>query len=258
MTLVSSIINDSLRETNIIALGQAPTSDQNTEGLTRLQALVSSVLGNEAGENLYPFPVGKNEINAPKGYPWYANEVPGDIFLPVNLRLMFNLDGEGSANLHPKPSDGARMGVVDVSQTLGTYPFVIYGNGRSIEGSDTITLDESGISREWFYRGDLGNWVRVTDIALTDEMPFPKEFDDMFVIMLASRLNPRYGQTLDPDSRSMLVRARGQFRARYKQDIQMPVEDALLYLSGDYRYGGRYPNRSFADPNDLFNAGYPY
>jgi len=258
MTLVSSIINDAFRETNINALGQAPTDDQNTEGLRRLQTLVSSMLGNEAGDPLTPFPLGQNEINSPNGYPWYANELPGNVFVPVNSRIMLNLTGPGTINLHPKPHDGARMGIVDVSQNLNSFPLHIYGNGRSIEGDDVQTYDESGTIREWFYREDLGDWKKVTSLALTDDMPFPAEFDDLFIILLAARLNPRHGQTLDAQSVEALKRARTQFRARYSQDTQMPSEDGLLYLTNYYRQFGRYANRLWGDSADYFDVGYPF
>lgn len=258
MTLVSSIILDSLRETNIIAIGTTPTDAQYAEGLRRLQTIIQSVYGNEAGENLQPLPLGRNEINSPSGYPWYNNELPGNMFIPVNVRLMCNLTGDGTVNLHPTPDDGARFGVVDVSQNLSTFPLTIQGNGRSIEGDEALTIDVNGYTGTWFYRGDLGNWVKYDPVALTDTFPFPEEFDDFFIIMLAARINPRYGQTLDPQSVEMLKRARTQFRARYKQEIQVPVEDGLLYMSGDLRYGGRFYSRTFGDSNQFWNAGYPW
>lgn len=258
MTLVSSIILDALRETNIIPIGQDPTDEQNTEGLRRLQNIVSSVLGNEAGENLSPLPLGQNEIVSPGGYPWYSNSLPGNVYVPTNMRVMCNLTADGYLNFAPNPDDGARMGVVDVSQNFGTFNLTLIGNGRSIEGDDAITLDTSAVSQEWFYRADTGNWARVTNLTLTSEMPFPPEFDDFFIIMLAARINPRYGQNLDPASMEMLGRAKKQFSARYKQIKPMPSEDALLFLTNCYRYYGRYANRGAGETAQYFNVGFPY
>lgn len=258
MTLVSSIINDALRETNIIPLGQLPTDDQNTEGLRRLQNLVSSVLGNEAGDPFTNVPLGQNEIQSPSGYPWYSNELPGKVFMPANIRIMCNLTADGTVYFDPKPDDGARMAVVDVSQNFGTNALTLYGNGRSIEGDDAVTMDTSGDTREWFYSADKGNWAKVTNLTLTSDMPFPEKFDDMFIIMLAARLNPRYGQSLDPASQMMLQRSRTQFRAQYKQLTQAPVEDGLLFLTNNNRLYGRYANRLFGDSVNYFNVGFPY
>lgn len=251
MTVVSSIIKDALRETNIIPIGKTPTDAEYAEGLSRLQTLIDSVKGNEAGENLTPYAIGRNEINSPSAYPWYNDSLPSDVYLPLNVRLMLNLNSVGQANLHPRPYDGSRIAVVDVSQNLGSYGFTLVGNGRSIEGDDAVTLEDGGMSREWMYRADTGNWVRVTDITLTSDMPYPREFDDMFIILLATRLNPRYGQSLDPASQMMLSRARSQFRARYRQVIQVDSEEGLLRLTNN---NNRF-YRSLDSSVESFNYG---
>ena len=253
MTLVSAIVTAALRETNLIGSGVEPTEVEKTETLARLQSLVLSVRGNEAGEGLAAMALGRHDIQSPAGYPWYSNELPGRVFVPVNTRLMLNLTGDGTVYLSPVPRDGARMAVTDVSQNLSTYPLTIYGNGRSIEGDEAITLDEDGLVREWFYRNDLGNWMKVTDLELDDEFPFPPEFDDMFIIMLAARMNPRYGQTLDPASQQMMVRSRTQFRARYRQNRRVGSESGLLRTTGEQRYWNR---TSYGDPSALFDTGY--
>lgn len=259
MTTVASIIKDALRETNLIPLGVEPTTDQEAEAFRLLSTIVAGMLGNEAGENLWPMPLGQNEVEAPHGYPWWNNELPGNIFVPVNTRIMCNLTGAGLVNLHPKPHDGARMGIVDVSQNFDLYPLTIVGNGRSIEGDSEQTYDTAGLVRQWVYREDLGNWVTVIPLVMTGEMPWPPEFDDLFTITLAMRINPRYGQIMHPASVEALKEAKQKFSARYAQsNIQMPVEDGLLYLSGDLRYGGRFARRTVGDATDFFNSGFPY
>lgn len=74
------------------------------------------------------------------------------------------------------------------------------------------------MNREWFFREDLGTWVRCTPLTITDELPFPREFDDFFITMLAIRLNPAYGVALDQQSQLVLDRARTSMRARYRQE----------------------------------------
>lgn len=258
MTLVSSIILDAYRETNIIPIGQTLSTDQNAEGLRRIQTIIQSMLGNEAGENLQPMPLGQNQIVNPSGYPWYSNSIPGNIFIPVNTRVMLNLTGPGQINFSPRPDDGARMGIVDVSFNTGTYPLTVVGNGRSIEGYASVVVNTSGTIREWFYRADLGNWVKVSGLTITSDMPFPPEFDDLFITMLAARINPRYGQQLDPQSQTQLMRVRTQFRSRYKQGASAPSENALLFLSNFHKLYGRYSNRTYGNTGDYFNSGYPF
>lgn len=259
MTTVASIIQSALRETNLIPLGVAPSSAQETEAFVLLSTIVGGVLGNEAGENLSPMPLGQEGINAPKGYPWWANTLPGNVFVPVNTRIMCNLTGSGLVNLHPKPHDGARMGIVDISQNFDLFPLTINGNGRSIEGEESMTYNTAGEIRQWLYREDLGNWVTVIPLSATGDMPWPPEFDDMFIVLLAMRLNPRFGQVIHPASAETLKTAQSKFSARYGQSTtQMPSEDGLRYLTHYNRFWGYGSNRSYGDPDYFFNSGYPF
>lgn len=258
-TPISSIITSAYRESNLIPISTAPTADQITEAFTLLVTIVEGAMGDEVGENLLPMPLGQNGIKSPTGYPWWSNELPGNIFVPTNSRIMCNLTGNGFINLHPRPHDGARMGVVDVSNNFAEFSLTIYGNGRSIEGDEEMTYTTSGMTREWLYREDLGNWVVVTPLDITSNMPFPPKYDDFWIIMLAMRLGSRYGQALDQSSLDALKRARSQLAGRYKQsDTQQPSEDALLYLTNYYRFYGRFANRQYGDPADYFNSGFPY
>lgn len=259
MTTVASIIKSALRETNLIPLGVvAPTAVQSAEAFDLLSTIVAGVLGNEAGENITPMPLGKNDIESPSGYPWWANELPGNIFLRTNTRIMCNLTGPGTVNFHPQPHDGARMGFVDVSNNFDVNPLTVVGNGRQIEGQPTMVYNTPGESRQWVYREDLGSWVTVIPLDIAGEMPWPPEFDDMFIIMLAMRVNPRYGQVIHPASAETLKSATTKFSARYGQSTtQMPVEDGLRYLTNYCRYYGRLLNSQYGDPSEYFNSGYP-
>lgn len=260
MTTVASIIASALRETNLIPLGVAPTTPQLAEGFALLSTIVAGVLGNEAGENLNSMPLGQEGINSPRGYPWWSNELPGNVYVPFNTRIMCNLTGAGMVNLHPKPHDGARMGIVDVSQNFDVFPLTINGNGRSIEGEESMVYNTAGEIRQWVYREDLGNWVTVIPLDIAGDMPWPPEFDDMFIIMLAMRINPRYGQVAHPASVETLKMATMKFSARYAQNTtQVPIENALLYLTHWNRYWGYgAQNRAYGDPEAFFNSGFPY
>lgn len=260
MTTVASIIQSALRETNLIPLGTTPTVAQSNEAFGLLSTIIASALGNDAGENLFPFPLGSNDINSPKGYPWWANDLPGNVFVPPNARIMCNLTGAGNINLSPMPHDGARMGIVDVSQNFDLFPLTINGNGRSIEGQESMTYDTPGEIREWLYREDLGNWVVVLPLDPAGDMPWPAEFDDMFIILLAMRLNPRYGQVMHPASAETLKENKSQFAARYSQSTtQMPSENGLVYLTHYNRFWGYgAQNRPYGDPDVFFQAGFPY
>lgn len=241
MTLVSQIITDSFRQSNLLSINSSVTVAAQTEALRFLNRLVKSVMGHEAGERLEPMAIGFNNIDD-------STDLE-NVLIPVNARMLLNLTEETTVLLYPQPDDGTRMGLVDVSGNLSTYNFIIDGNGRLIEGATTLTLDTDNLQREWFYREDLGNWVRYTTLDVDSEFPFPDEFDDFFISMLALRLNPAYGASIDPQSQAIMQRAQSQLRSRYNIISETPVELALLLLKG---WGG---NRSFFSNSTDFDHG---
>lgn len=121
------------------------------------------------------------------------------------------------------------MGIADPFGRLASVPVSLDANGRTIEGTATITLDQNGMFREWFYRADLGDWVRLTEKADTDEMPFPADFDNFFITLLAIRLNPRYGRAMDEQSATIYRSERRKFVARYLQSMPLEILDDISW-----------------------------
>lgn len=255
MTLVSTIIRDAYRESNILDIAADPTDAQMEEGLRLLERIVESTYGSGAGEQLDPLPMGQNNINRPQGYPWY-NQTPdwNDWYVPPNARLVLNLTDALTVWLDPNPQDGQRFAIQDVSNNLATFPLTVNGNGRLLDGATQQVYDTDGANKEFFFRQDTGNWAVLTPLALTDTFPFPLDFDDMFTILLAQRINPRYGAALDPQSSATLVKQLNQFNARYRQTMFMPSELGLIRTVGNRRR--YYDNTRFA--NNQFNSGYAY
>lgn len=226
-TPVSTIITDAYRESNLIPMGTAPNPNQQTEGLGRLNTLVKSTIGNEAGDGFSDLNVGGTFDQTPD----VSDYVPDDI------RLLLNLSTPLTVNLDPYPFAGQRMGFIDVAGTLATCPLTINGNGRLVEGVSSLVLNTPGDARQYFYRDDIGQWVKVSTLLYTDTMPFPDRFDDYFTTVLAARLNPRYGQSLSPESQEALKRARSQLRAHYHawEEIRSDL-DTRGYLSDPRAY----------------------
>jgi hypothetical protein len=204
-TLASSIITDAYRESNIIPAGNSPTTTQQTEALGKLNTLILSTIGNEAGDGFDDYNIG--------GTTDQSNYLLN--YIPANARVLLNLTGGKSYKLHPNPFEGQRLGIVDVIGNLATYPVTLDGNGRNIEGTPTLVLNVNSDNRQWMYRADIGQWVKITTLLYTDTIPFPQEFDDYFITMLAMRLNPRYGQSLAAESQETLKRSRSLLRDRY-------------------------------------------
>jgi hypothetical protein len=236
MTLVSDIIKAAYRESNIIPLGASPSSNQSTEALNRLNTLILSSVGFEAGDELVDINYGGDYSQSQ-----YINE-----WVPDNIRLVFNLDSEVTLNIDPQPYDGQRLAFVDAGGNLATYNVTLDGNGRNIEGTSTVTLSTNGDSRQWMYRADTGNWVKIESLDTTDEMPFPQELDDYFITALAVRLNPRSGLAIPGESFEALKRYRTILRTRYRHRKYYTPTDPGLVRPEEDNYGGS---------NTAFNYG---
>lgn len=259
MTTVSQIVTDAYRQSNLLAIGASPTSPQQTEALRYLNRVVKSVFGHEIGESLTAFPIGRVNISRPAGFPWYDPIPDNNWFIPKNCRLVFNLDESIDLYLHPAPNDGTRFAVTDIAGSFAANPVTIYGNGNLIGGAATATLNTNGLDAEWFYRADTGNWVQYAPLLIDDSFPFPEEFDDFFITMLAIRLNPAYGASIDGQSQAVLTRATKQIRARYSQNMPTPSETGLIRLSRISADRDAWVNSDYYyDPNSTFARGWPW
>jgi hypothetical protein len=251
MTLVSTIILDAYRESNLIAVTAAPTADQSAEALRLLNRMISSLYGDEAGNQLNPLPIGRLNINRPSGFPYYDTVPAGDWFVPLNAQLVLNVEESLNVWLHPNPQDGSRFAFADKSSNLATYPLTVNGNGRTIGNSISQVFNTNSQVVEYMFRADVGNWFKLTDLDYADDMPFPQDFDDLFTIGLAIRLNPRYQQSIDSQTISTYKDILRQFQARYRQVIQMPSEWGLIMLPGT-----RWDRYTYYGSNtDAFNSG---
>lgn len=206
MTTASELITSAYRESNLVGVGRSLSTAQQTEGLTLLNNLIPATIGQEIGEEFCDMNVG-GEYDDDYNWEW----------LPENVRLVFNTGSAQTFKLHPRPYDGQRLAVTDPGSNLATANVTLDGNGRTIEGTATVVLATDGLNASWLYRADLGNWVRITDLALGDTLPIPREFDDYFSILLAMRLNPRHGRELAQSSASWLQSQANRLEARYRR-----------------------------------------
>lgn len=235
MTLVSSIIRDAYRETNLIAISAEPTTAEQEEALRLLNRIVASVYGTEAGELLTSIPIGRNNISTPAGYPWYDGAPPGEWYVPSNSRLVLNLTEATTVYLNPAPQDGDRLQIVDASSNLATNNLTIVGNGQKINSAASATVQDNNATIDYHYRADLANWLIVSPLALNTEMPFGSEFDDLFIIMLAARLSPRHAQPITDESRSRLAQVMKAFKTRYHQAKEVGPDWAVVATPGTQR-----------------------
>lgn len=227
MSLVSTIITDAFREGNVLPLGKAPNANQETEALRLLNQLFSTIYGDEAGEALQDWPLGNFGRESPEyDLGWTDRQIDRPI---INRRLIAVNEQAKTIYLALQPQDGSRMGIADPFGRLASVPVTLDANGRTIEGTATIVLNTNGLYREWFYRADLGNWMRLTGVTAADEMPFPADFDIFFTILLAMRINPRYGRQMDAQSQAMFQGERRKFVSRYLQSLPLEILDDISW-----------------------------
>lgn len=240
MTLISTIITDAYRETNLIARGSTETLSEQTEALRLLDRYIEALFGNEAGDPLMDMLYGKNaNIDAAV----YNNEFEifvNNWYLPAGFRLKLNLSETKTIKLTPNPENGAMFGIVDASNNLASFPLTLDGNGSLIEGVTDLTVATNGYTGVWFYRADKANWQRISNLEVTDESPFPKEFDDLLIIGLAMRLDPRNGSGINPMSMERYGSMLKKFRGRYSQVVEKSVDWALSRINGQRRYRNGY------------------
>lgn len=227
MSLVSVIISDAFRESNILPLGIAPNTNQSTEALRLLNQLFSSIYGDDAGEALQEWPLGNFGREAPLYDLGYSQEQLNRP--PINRRLIAINEAAITVRLSLQPQDGSRMGIIDPYSRLASVPVTLDGNGRTIENAPTLLLDTAGTYREWFYRADLGNWMRLVGVTEIDEMPFPADFDIFFTLYLAMRINPRFGRDMDGQSAAMYQNERRKFVGRYLQSMPLEINDDISW-----------------------------
>lgn len=250
MTALSEIITDAYREGNIIPLGKTPNAAQTAEALKKLNQIFGLVYGDEAGEAFVDWPLGTFDQANPS-FPIandYYRERP-----PLNHRIIATNTEAMTVYLPPFPQDGSRMAFIDPYSRLSTVPVTIDGNGRVIEGQASILLNVNATNVEWFYRADLGQWVKIVrPLAATDDMPFPTEFDTFFTLMLALRINPGFGRKMDEQSQAVFKAEKTKFVNRYLQAMPLLLDDSI---SWPFMSIQGYNQPSVFSSQEAFNRG---
>lgn len=248
MTTIAQIITDAYQTNNLIAINVIPTADEQAKGLRALNRIFRGLLGNEMGDRLKPLNVGTNNVTR-NPYETSYDLLTAPYFIPLNARLVLNLNSAGTFYLPTVPEDGSRFAVQDKSGNLSTFPATVLANGNTIENATQLVLNTDNYNQEWFYRADLGDWQKVSNLALSDTFPFPEEFEELFISLLALRIDPAEGVPLDDQIGYILKEVNRKFKSRYRQKIEQPSELGLLYLTN------REYDLYYGNPTVRFNNG---
>lgn len=253
MTTAADIIASAFREGDLIDAGTRPTAAQETEALERLNRAIRSTYGTEMGEHLRDWlvPAPQRTATVAGNYPQlpYPQGLDGTVltsplatapslniypYPPANSRIVFG-SVTNTVYFPEAPGDGARMAMVQGSGAgdggANGQQLTLDGNGRTIETSNTKVYAAPITARQWLYRADLGDWTAVVDMAITDQLPFPSELDDLWICLLAIRLAPRYRRPVQQETRDAALRMLKIFKARYQQTVN------TVYNSNDIPRG---------------------
>lgn len=194
--LAQAAVERAYREAAIKRIGDVPTADEYTEGLDRLNGFLDSLFGAEIGRLLsdvqaplvqrtasqpnadfhQPFPNSLSNIDQPLSA--MESRSLGERILPANSRILWRGTVAETVYFPSNPEDGARMAVVN---TGATATLTLNGNGRLINGSNTVPLGPAAPAITYFYRADLANWIPLAQLTLTDALPLPAEFNRLAI-----------------------------------------------------------------------------
>lgn len=253
MSTLRQIITDAYRESAIIQKNSVPDAPQMQEGLDKLLMIIQNVMGEEVGGPYEDINYGDDGVaNA------YSVDSNREVFIDnsyarPSYRLLVNSTVPRTVFLDPAPYDGARFAVIDAGGTFASAPFTVAADTRKIDGQDQVTLNTNGAIAEWMYRADLGQWVRVSPLDLDSNSPFPSQFDDYFIIKLATRLHPRYLVQTAQETLMHYREIQRKFKSRYSTTQEVNSEPALYRLRGR-----RYLDYFIEDSSLRFNRGIIY
>lgn len=212
MTTIKEIVTEAFRENNLIQVGDVPDGLEYLEAEKLLTRFIKSIFGSEFGESLKTVSVSSSQET-----------------LPINSRILINEDSPVAITLSELPQDGEQFAVIDPRGLISSM--VIEAGGGTIEDSTSVTLDDTSSSYQWFFRGDRGNWYKVTDLASDDDSPLPEEFDDLLSLWLSIRISPRMGAQTTQESANIYDMIKKKFTSRYKQSEEIGVESGLLFMT---------------------------
>lgn len=238
MATARKTITRSFRENNLIPIKQTPSDAQVSEALDYLNDTIKSLVGHTIGEMFgdWLVPPSRTDPVAAR-WPLYPAEVPVDASVytspPANARMLTRILTPTTIYFPFEPSDGARMALVNVGDDYSITPITLDANGRLIEGVRTLTFNTATVTPIlWFYRADLGTWKRIADLALDDNLPFPDDYNDFFVAVLAARMAPNYGKTPNAITGSIAGDGLTKFRQQYAQTVNVAnFPDAAFFGS---------------------------
>src|SRR5271168_455928 len=181
---VLQVIERALRMHGVISDGESPSASTAADMLVAANAMKRAWFGTLIGPRMSPQAFLSGTTGQAENGGEYA--VPGGAAFTVNAPL--------------SPRAGARFGVVDGAADFANYACTVDGNGRLIQptagaAAASVTLNASGQSVRWWFRGDTATWTLEQDWPeLTSAIEFPDPIIAYMPYMLAAEIASEFGQ----------------------------------------------------------------
>jgi len=226
MGTVLDTVSRALRICRVLGAGRTPKAADASYGLEAFQGLLDHLAGYGAA---HPWQDARCESSEEIG-----------VYDPSARRQVKTSGGAITITLPRQPLDGARFAVVDVDRTFDTNPLTINSNGMRFDATltpagaatggstSTTVLATEGLTRSWMYRADLGAWIRISALTLSDAIPYPFEFARSFGYMLAVEMTSEYGVELSPTDLRHADHGYSRLAARYVEPLPSYCDAALL------------------------------
>lgn len=225
MATLQNIIDAAYRERQVVDIDTLPTTAQSAEALVLLRGIISRAIVQKPQSIVTLGTKPKTGVkSSQRDFTPYLN----DAAMPQNVYVHANLEAPATVLMPFNAGDGARLVFVDVAGNFATTPLTLNGNGSLVDAADSKVLDTNGIRADFMYRRDLAEWRSVAPLLSSSVMPFPEEYDDMFVLMLSARILSRYGREIDGASSGLLEEMRDRFSAQYRR-TGSDVESDVLF-----------------------------
>lgn len=223
MTTASEAITKALSKLRVLGFGESPTSAQAQEHLDDLNRFLNQLVGFGGSMPFVDIPVSSAYTITTD---WPAVRVLCQHTSALTITLP-----QGDATVPVQ--DGFRIAIVDASGAAGTYNITVARNGWKIAAATAnATISTNSDSRIYMFRADLGDWKLAADLALTDALPLPSEFDDAVILGLSKRIGGRYGQSLSREDAGLADDGVSRIYARYARPPNTRFRDGVAYIGG--------------------------
>jgi hypothetical protein len=223
--VVRDVIARAMRLNGSLASGDMPMADELTDALEAFNTMQRAWFGTIIGPRLTAQSATGSSAQAENG---------GEYMIPG---AAFTLTAPAG------PRAGARFGAVDATLDFATHNLTVDPNGRLIEGAAAnLVISANGDNRRWWFRGDVGGWVREADYTdPSDAISFPDSLiaymPYMLAVVLASEFNTELRADVlagNAEGREAFARAYGR-RGRNSLDAPIGVGSFQALQQGQGR-----------------------